>query len=570
MPPQLLKRTQSNYLALLVFFLPAIVFAAPPPSTAVKFSIIDPADSTVGIAVIVTIEARKQNNQVDTNYQQDVTLVTSGSATGGGLVDIVNGVGTAEINDLVAETITLSLSDTEATGLDISSTQNVVFASAGAVSWNQQSFQFYDDDGGEGAATGFGLGNLVADTVINNLDGFGYNQLHFFRLRISFKAEQAAGNIVPRLEFLEYWEQMDQSPPTCSSILAWQEISANTAVAFSLRDSRYLIDLSSTTRQIGGGGPNWTAGLVLDVSNPAPLTTLTKNQVTEYEWSLQYNRDFSRGYTGPNFLFRISNSGTALNSYTVCPLVSLAFPYETKVSPTTVTFSGKAFPGAKIIVIEKNPMEERPISQKPVSSEEGEFRISYIGILQTDHSYGLIIEDASGRRTQTKFYNIDTVSNSLTEKDIFSSPTIDLYRSSVTKGDFIKVIGSASAGNKILVQLDNNITYETSASSSGQYQMLINTARLPFGTHTLRAKQREKVGFKESDWSTIKSFSIVATVVPEADFNSDGIIDIKDWSVFLSRWKGNSEARKILDLNHDGKVDLSDLGIFLRAYRQNK
>jgi hypothetical protein len=53
--------------------------------------------------------------------------VTTGSATGGGSVDIVSGVGSIAINDTVAETVTLTLSDTQGTGLNVSSTQDVVF-----------------------------------------------------------------------------------------------------------------------------------------------------------------------------------------------------------------------------------------------------------------------------------------------------------------------------------------------------------------------------------------------------------------------------------------------------------
>src|SRR5439155_20940342 len=59
---------------------------------------------------------------------KDVTLNTSGSATGGGLVDIVNGVGTNNISDQVAQTVNLSLSDSQTTGFNVSSVQDVIFA----------------------------------------------------------------------------------------------------------------------------------------------------------------------------------------------------------------------------------------------------------------------------------------------------------------------------------------------------------------------------------------------------------------------------------------------------------
>ncbi|MFI3156052.1 MAG: hypothetical protein QX199_07825, partial [Methylococcaceae bacterium] len=98
--------------------------------TATRFIIQDPADGTVGSSIPVTIRAEDDFGSVDTTVQTDVTLLTSGSASGGGLVDIINGIGTMTLSDAVAEAVTLSLSDTESTGLDVSSAQSVNFASA--------------------------------------------------------------------------------------------------------------------------------------------------------------------------------------------------------------------------------------------------------------------------------------------------------------------------------------------------------------------------------------------------------------------------------------------------------
>ena len=82
--------------------------------------------------------------------------------------------------------------------------------------------------------------------------------------------------------------------------------------------------------------------------------------------------------------------------------------------------------------------------------------------------------------------------------------------------------------------------------------------------------KQDKDGKRESDWSATKSFLVAQTTVPEADFNGDGMIDIRDWSVFLSRWNEKSDARKVLDLNHNGKVDISDASIFLQSLKMKK
>ena len=98
---------------------------------ATQFVIINPADGTVDAAITVTVQLQDQyGNIVTTGVDKDknVTLNADGSATGAGLVNIGNGVGTKDISDQVAETVNLSLTDSQGTGLDVSSTQDVIFA----------------------------------------------------------------------------------------------------------------------------------------------------------------------------------------------------------------------------------------------------------------------------------------------------------------------------------------------------------------------------------------------------------------------------------------------------------
>ncbi|MCX6738761.1 MAG: YDG domain-containing protein [Candidatus Parcubacteria bacterium] len=95
--------------------------------TATHFTIQPVSNGTINIPTTVTIRAEDANGNVDANYNHNVTLVTSGSATGGGVVTMVNGVGTMTIRDAVAETITLSLIDSQSTGLGVSSTQTLTF-----------------------------------------------------------------------------------------------------------------------------------------------------------------------------------------------------------------------------------------------------------------------------------------------------------------------------------------------------------------------------------------------------------------------------------------------------------
>jgi hypothetical protein len=94
---------------------------------ATRFVILDPADVAAGASTLVTIQVQDAGGNVVTNFQADVTLDASGGAAGGGLVDIVNGVGMVLVNSAIPQTVTLSLTDSANSGLNVTSTQDVQF-----------------------------------------------------------------------------------------------------------------------------------------------------------------------------------------------------------------------------------------------------------------------------------------------------------------------------------------------------------------------------------------------------------------------------------------------------------
>ena len=109
-----------------------VVFAH---GAASQFVIINPTDGTVDAAVTVTVQLQDQYGNIVTtgaDKDKDVTLNADGSATGDGVVDITNGVGTKDISDTIAETVNLDLTDSATTGFTVTSTQNVVFAHGAA------------------------------------------------------------------------------------------------------------------------------------------------------------------------------------------------------------------------------------------------------------------------------------------------------------------------------------------------------------------------------------------------------------------------------------------------------
>ena len=250
------------------------------------------------------------------------------------------------------------------------------------------------------------------------------------------------------------------------------------------------------------------------------------------------------------------------------PTGGAALPDTGPVRPTTITFSGKAFPGGKVSIIDKQLNTETTIGQDYVTDAEGSFNISFIGILQALHSFGIKAKDKDGRVSQTKLFFINTISDSLVEKDILLSPTIGLANGQVTRGDSATITGYATPGNTVRLELDGILIKDMLAGSNGAYKFDIPTGVIEFGSHTVRTKQVSPAG-KESDFSVSRTMVVSRLLVVQADLNSDGKVDIRDWSIFLSLW-GDPKAsgRSRIDINNDGKVDITDFSIFVKTLKR--
>ena len=424
--------------------------------------------------------------------------------------------------------------------------------------WHQIDFWFRDDDGGEASATGWGDGNLSSKSNLET-DNRELRE-GIFRLRIAIKAVRAGGTITPRLEFKSASQAGD-----CEGT-GWISVSDDQKQRFVLRDSPNLENRASTTQEISAGH-DFIAGYFFESENPGPSQTLAKNEKTEYEWSLKDIQGYIREGI---FTFRITNNGVPLDTYGQCPSRVFKPPSPgPSVRPTTVTFSGTAFPDVKIFVVNKDVKYEKIISQDAVTEKDGSFRVSFVGVLQSQQSFGLMMKDKEGRTTHTKFFNENTMSDDFIEKDLVVPPTVGFTCHAVTRGEKAVITGYASPGSDVLVELESGMKEKTKARSDGSYAVEVSTGPLEFGTHEVRIKQTLAHKKQESDFSPTKTFAVSRLLLPQADFSGDGRVDIKDWSIFLSRWTSRDMNRKKeVDLNQDGKIDISDFSLFIRTIRK--
>jgi hypothetical protein len=213
------------------------------------------------------------------------------------------------------------------------------------------------------------------------------------------------------------------------------------------------------------------------------------------------------------------------------------------------------------------------VSQNIVTDQYGIFQVDFVGISQGLHSFGLLIKDKDNRTTQTKFFNIDVPANGLIVKDFLAPPTAGLLQRLVSRGQPLVVIGNASPTNRIIIEIDDIIKKEADLERDGSYKVAIDTGILEFGTHYVRVKQIDRSQAsqqkRESDYSPTNAFVVSHLVLPKTDLSNDGLVDIKDWSIFLSNWVSEDEnQRKIIDFNDDGKINISDFSIFIRTIKK--
>ena len=267
-------------------------------------------------------------------------------------------------------------------------------------------------------------------------------------------------------------------------------------------------------------------------------------------------------------------TSTGFSSFIACfPVTPITTPTGgSGIPPKNVIFSGRAFPGGMVKVYRRSPIEKILVNSTSPDyniqvDDQGNFSQHFISFFESNYIFFLEGIDKNGVSSGILTFTANLLStNDLTVDNIFIPPTVNIQNSSVARGGVVKVSGYAYPGSSIQLRVDNFLNINSTADKNGYYEATINTANYSPKTHFVIARQTDKSGVS-SQFSASENFTVSALKYPQADFNGDGVIDIKDWSIFLSRWNGNATLRAFDDLNMDGKVDISDLSIFLRAMK---
>jgi hypothetical protein len=159
--------------------------------------------------------------------------------------------------------------------------------------------------------------------------------------------------------------------------------------------------------------------------------------------------------------------------------------------------------------------------------------------------------------------SITTISN------VYISPTIDIDKKKVNKGDKVKIFGKSSPEVGLQVNINSLVENIASTTSNalGDWSLNFDTKVLEEDFHTAKAMIRLKSpqGIIESNFSPVVGF-YVGQGLPEegkcgiADLNCDGSVNLVDFSILLFNWNTKEQSA---DINTDGVVGLPDFSIML-------
>ncbi len=234
---------------------------------------------------------------------------------------------------------------------------------------------------------------------------------------------------------------------------------------------------------------------------------------------------------------------------------------------TKVIFTGLAYPKSLVTLL-----EDGRVAATTLSGPDARFRIELTDIPADNYVFTLYTEDKEGRRSNSLTFQISVTAGVTTQvSGIFLSPTIDVDKEKVKKGEPILIFGQTSPQAQVLINIssEKEIFVKTTSTIEGFYSYNFLTEPLEIGKHF--AKSRASKDGEISSYSRTVTFEVGQETVPKiikcgrGDLNCDGRVNLIDFSIAAYWYKKrlNPEFAKIEKerLNGDGKINLVDFSI---------
>jgi hypothetical protein len=234
-----------------------------------------------------------------------------------------------------------------------------------------------------------------------------------------------------------------------------------------------------------------------------------------------------------------------------------------------IIISGYAQPKSEVTL-----MSDGTIIATTKAGDDAKFSFTLDNLSPGNYLFTLYSEDKEGRRSNLYTFPVKLEGGqTITAGNILFSPTIDIDKLEVKRGDFISIFGLSQPEASILINVnsDEELFFRTTSTKDGFYLYQLGTDILDKGDHFAKSKSilanqivsnySKVVSFKVGDKNIFKKKQKCG----KADLNCDGRVNLIDFSIAAYWYKRKlSSAFAVIEkerLNGDGKIDLVDFSI---------
>lgn len=268
-------------------------------------------------------------------------------------------------------------------------------------------------------------------------------------------------------------------------------------------------------------------------------------------------------FSGVIFVMLLSLSGNWAHAEDIAISASVVQTATVAANPI-VQFIGIASPGAKITV-----KRGRELVTTSSADAQAKFDITLADQPEGKHTYEIAALDATGDSLAPLTFALDLKSGTTTiMSGVFLGPSIEVDTPSVKLGENVNVFGATAPKSKVTITVSSTSTktFTIEADAAGKWKKPLATGDLGVGTHTAKARAVTQDNVVSSFSSSV-SFAVNALDPAEgkkpADINTDGKVNLIDFSILLFYWKQKNPANPRADINGDRVVDLVDFSILL-------
>jgi hypothetical protein len=230
---------------------------------------------------------------------------------------------------------------------------------------------------------------------------------------------------------------------------------------------------------------------------------------------------------------------------------------------TRIIFLGHAYPNSKVTLL-----KDAQLITSTIAGPDAKFEIVLSNLSVGSYVFFIYSEDYQNRRSTPLTFPITiTQGVTTTVSGIFITPTIEIDKSSVKKGENLSIFGQGVSNAEVTIAVNSEeaLFFKAPTDKNGTYLYNLDTSLLELGNHFVKSK----VAFEGdiSSFSKIVNFEVgTKNVLKEmkkeglADINNDSRINLIDFSI-LAYWYKRTGFPQNIDLNNDGVINLIDFSI---------